>query len=85
VRESSALALIELLQHRGARVEYHDPLVPVIERAGETLISVAKPNASVYDLVIAHTLQPGVDYSFLDGAWPILDCTYRLPGRTVSL
>jgi nucleotide sugar dehydrogenase len=85
VRESSALALIELLQHRGARVEYHDPLVPVIERAGETLISVAKPDASLYDLVIAHTLQPGVDYSFLDGAWPVLDCTYRLPGRTVSL
>jgi UDP-N-acetyl-D-glucosamine dehydrogenase len=85
VRESSALALIELLHNRGAQVEYHDPLVPVVERAGETLISVANPDASAYDLVIAHTLQPGVDYGFLDGAWPILDCTYRLPGRTVSL
>lgn len=85
VRESSALALIELLHDRGAQVEYLDPLVPVIERGGETLISVAKPDPCAYDLIIAHTLQPGVDYGFLDGAWPILDCTYRLPGRTVSL
>jgi nucleotide sugar dehydrogenase len=85
VRESPALTLIELLQDRGARVEYHDPLVPVIERRGETLIAVAEPNASAYDLVIAHTLQPEADYGFLDGAWPVLDCTYRLPGRTVNL
>lgn len=86
VRESPALTLIEVLQDRGARVEYHDPLVPVIERrGGDTLIAVADPDASAYDLAIAHTLHPQADYGFLDDAWPVLDCTYRLPGRTVKL
>ncbi len=85
VRESPALTLIELLRSRGARVEYHDPLVPVIEHRGETLIAVSEPGPEAYDLVIAHTLHPETDYGFLDGAWPILDCTYRLPGRTADL
>jgi len=85
VRESSAVALIELLRTRGARVEYHDPLVPVVERGGETLIAVAEPNPSGYDLLIAHTLHPEFDYGFLDGDRPLLDCTYRLPGRTAHL
>jgi UDP-N-acetyl-D-glucosamine dehydrogenase len=85
VRESPALTLIELLRDRGAQVEYHDPLVPVIEREGETLITVADPDAAAYDLVIAHTLQPQGDYGFLESAWPLLDCTYRLPGRKASL
>jgi nucleotide sugar dehydrogenase len=85
VRESPALTLIELLQDRGAVVEYHDPLVPVVDRGSDALIAVANPDASAYDLTIAHTLQPGADYSFLESAWPILDCTYRLNGRTVSL
>jgi UDP-N-acetyl-D-glucosamine dehydrogenase len=82
VRESPALTLIELLRSRGAAVEYQDPLVPVLERRGETLIADQEPDVGGYDLVIAHTLHPGHDYDFLEGAWPILDCTYRLPGRT---
>jgi nucleotide sugar dehydrogenase len=85
VRESPALVLIELLHDRGALVEYYDPLVPVIEERGRTLISVAEPNASDYDLVIAHTLHPQADYRFLDHAWPLLDCTYRLTGRKIDL
>ncbi|MEA1927920.1 MAG: nucleotide sugar dehydrogenase [Candidatus Auribacterota bacterium] len=32
MRESPALRLIELLQGRGAKVEYHDPYVPVLPR-----------------------------------------------------
>jgi UDP-N-acetyl-D-mannosaminuronate dehydrogenase len=85
VRESSALTLIDRLRDRGAEVEYHDPLVPVIERKGQTLIAVTDPDVSAYDLVIAHTLHPDVDYGFLEEAWPLLDCTYRLPGRKVNL
>jgi UDP-N-acetyl-D-glucosamine dehydrogenase len=85
VRESPALVLIELLHDRGALVEYYDPLVPVIEERGRTLISVAEPNAADYDLVIAHTLHPQADYRFLDDAWPLLDCTYRLTGRKIDL
>ena len=85
VRESPALVLIELLHDRGAQVDYYDPLVPVIEERGRTLISVAEPQAGDYDLVIAHTLHPQADYAFLDDAWPLLDCTYRLAGRKVDL
>ena len=66
-RESSALTLIDLLHDRGARVEYHDPLVPVLERRGETLISVTDPEPGEYDLMIAHTLHPEFDYSLRRG------------------
>ena len=85
VRESSALTLIELLHDRGAVVEYHDPLVPVVESRGETLISVTDPQPSEYDLLIAHTLHPEHDYGFAAAGAPLLDCTYRLPGRNEHL
>jgi len=85
VRESSALTLIDLLHDRGARVEYHDPLVPVLERRGETLISVTDPEPDEYDLMIAHTLHPEFDHSIVDGCGALLDCTYRLPGRNEHL
>jgi hypothetical protein len=52
----------------------------VLERRGETLISVTDPEADEYDLVIAHTLHPGHDYGFVEDTGPLLDCTYRLPG-----
>lgn len=84
VRESSALTLIELLHDRGAVVSYHDPLVPVLESHGETLISVTEPEPSEYDLVIAHTLHPEFEYEF-DAGTPLLDCTYRLPGHNEHL
>jgi nucleotide sugar dehydrogenase len=85
VRESPALTLIDILGERGAEVAYHDPLVPVIERDGEALIAVAEPSLDAYDLVIAHTIHPDCDYSFLAGAPALLDCTYRLPGPKVDL
>ncbi len=84
VRESSALTLIDLLHDRGARVEYHDPLVPVLEVGSETLISVTDPDPGDYDLVIAHTLHPQFDYGFVNGG-ALLDCTYRLSGRNAHL
>jgi UDP-N-acetyl-D-glucosamine dehydrogenase len=85
VRESPALTLIELLGERGAEVAYHDPLVPVIEPGGETLIAVAEPDPDAYDLVIAHTIHPQGDYGFLEQAPALLDCTYRLKGPKVDL
>lgn len=85
VRESSALTLIDLLHARGARVEYHDPLVPVLERRGETLISVPDPEPGEYDLMIAHTLHPEHDYGFVEAGGALLDCTYRLSGSNEHL
>jgi hypothetical protein len=57
----------------------------VLERRGETLISVTDPEPGEYDLVIAHTLHPEFDYAIVDGCGPLLDCTYRLPGRNEHL
>ena len=39
-RESPALDLVHLLKQMGARVSYHDPLVPVIREAGLNMSSV---------------------------------------------
>lgn len=85
VRESPALVLIDLLRERGALVEYHDPLVPVVERPGETLIAVAEPEPANYDLLIAHTIHPGGEYGFLEQGRPLLDCTYRLAQGAAQL
>jgi UDP-N-acetyl-D-glucosamine dehydrogenase len=98
VRESPALELLDLLARRGAEVAYHDPLVPVLElgpHAGghgapppgapttAPMITVAEPAAADYDLVIAHTLHPQGDYTFLIDCPAVLDCTYRLAGDKV--
>ena len=47
VRESPALDIIEMLKHRGALVEYHDPHVPVLEENGVVLKSVELTPARV--------------------------------------
>ena len=85
VRESPALTLIDLLGEREAAVDYHDPMVPVLEHGERPLIAVADPHAGDYDLVIAHTMHPGVDYGFLGTTTPVLDCTYRLSGPKTDL
>jgi UDP-N-acetyl-D-glucosamine dehydrogenase len=85
IRESSALVLLRELRRRGAEMSYYDPAVPVCDEGGDTLISVAEPSASDYDLIVLHTIHPERDYGFLGEAWPILDCTYRHQGRKVEL
>lgn len=40
IRESSVLELIRLLMDAGAKVEYHDPLIPEVKIGGVKLLSV---------------------------------------------
>lgn len=47
VRESPALDIIDLLLERGAEVRYHDPHVPLLERDGMVLESVALDKAQL--------------------------------------
>jgi UDP-N-acetyl-D-glucosamine dehydrogenase len=56
VRESPALAIIDALRRRGARVAYMDPFVPKLEQAGSSLRSV-EPRSSFgsYDSVVVVT------------------------------
>jgi UDP-N-acetyl-D-glucosamine dehydrogenase len=91
-REAPALEIIARLRAEGAHVDYHDPLVPALEVAGERLRGVAAPAAAQsagrrlggpaldpegYDLAILTTLHPEHDYEWLERCPAVLDCTYR--------
>ncbi|MCE3553493.1 nucleotide sugar dehydrogenase [Pseudonocardia sp. RS11V-5] len=78
VRESPALEIIAELQEAGAEVHYFDPLVESVRTPRGPLMSHTSPDTAEWDLVIAHTLQPGYDYSWLNSAPAVLDTTYRL-------
>lgn len=74
-RESPALRIIELLQIRGAKVDYHDPFVPEIpmtrehpELAGRQSIAWELGGISGYDAVLIATDHDGVDYCGLASA-----------------
>ncbi|MFD0431705.1 glycosyltransferase [Streptomyces zhihengii] len=61
VRESPALEIIDRLSALGARVGYHDPLVPeVTSRAGGRR-HLAEAASLPWDLVLVHTLHDGTD------------------------
>lgn len=81
VRESPALEIIDRLSALGARVGYHDPLVPVVNsRAGERR-HLAEAGSLPWDLVLVHTLQDGTDVAGLARGCPVLDTTHSLVGR----
>ncbi|HEY1075974.1 MAG TPA: nucleotide sugar dehydrogenase [Fontimonas sp.] len=70
LRESPALELMDLLEVRGASVDYHDPLIPKIpriRRGSYDKASVALDTATVaaYDLVLIATNHSAVDYPLL--------------------
>ncbi|WP_308016446.1 nucleotide sugar dehydrogenase [Jidongwangia harbinensis] len=80
VRESPALEIIERLRRAGAEVSFSDDLVPVVALSDGEVKSVPAPEGETWDLVVAHTLHPGTDTSWLDEVPAVLDTTYRLPG-----
>jgi UDP-N-acetyl-D-glucosamine dehydrogenase len=70
MRESPAVELMELLQRRGARVEYHDPHVPVFPKMREhrfDLKSVALGAETLrgYDVVLLATDHDAFDYELI--------------------
>lgn len=69
-RESPALRLIELLEERGAAVDYHDPHVPKIPPtrhygpiAGRASVPLSGPTIADYDAVVIVTDHDAVDYA----------------------
>jgi UDP-N-acetyl-D-glucosamine dehydrogenase len=64
VRDSPALEIIEALTAKGARVEYHDPLVPVVALNGMPVDSVVwgAADLAAYDLVLVLTAHTGYDW-----------------------
>jgi len=66
-RESPAAEIIELLVQRGARLAYHDPLVPRFQGRGRELESVplSAEALAAADLVLILTDHSAVDYGFV--------------------
>jgi UDP-N-acetyl-D-glucosamine dehydrogenase len=69
MRESPSLKLIELIEKRGAKVEFHDPLIPVIpatrehpELAGRTSVELNPASLAGFDAVLIATDHDEVDY-----------------------
>jgi UDP-N-acetyl-D-glucosamine dehydrogenase len=78
LRESPAVPIIEGLIREGAEVSYYDPLIPVLDLpSGRQLRSVAAPQGPDFDLALAHTLHPGLDYSWAQDCPLVLDATYQ--------
>ena len=71
-RESPSLKLIELLEKRGAKVDYHDPYVAEIPRtreyadlAGRRSVELTEGNLSGYDAAVISTDHDCIDWKHL--------------------
>ncbi len=72
MRESPSLKLIELIEKRGAHVEFHDPFIPVIpptrehaDLTGRKSVSVSRESLASFDAVLIATDHDDVDYASL--------------------
>jgi nucleotide sugar dehydrogenase len=79
IRESPALEILHELQALGAKIYYHDPLVPSVRLSdGTVMYSVDAPGDTTTDLVVLHTVHRKVDLAWVDRDRPLLlDATYR--------
>lgn len=72
MRESPSLKLIELIEKRGAHVEFHDPFIPVIpptrehaDLAGRKSVPVSQESLAGFDAVLIATDHDDIDYKAL--------------------
>ncbi len=87
-RESPSYVLMELLEGRGAQIEYHDPYVPVIRPtrehakfAGRKSVAWTREIISQFDLVLIATNHSSVNYAELaDWAPCIVDTRNAMAG-----
>lgn len=76
-RESAGLKIMGTLKTRGALIDYHDPLVPEVDIAGELFRSVSLTEKIIrdYDLIVIFIPQQGVDFLMVaDEAQVVFDC-----------
>jgi UDP-N-acetyl-D-glucosamine dehydrogenase len=79
IRESPSLRLVEMIEERGAIVDYHDHYVPVLPKtrehsalAGRKSVSLDAANVAGYDAVLIATDHDTVDYRALVAAAKIV-------------
>lgn len=83
-RESPAVEIMELLQNKGARIDYSDPHVPVFPRKRDyhfdlTSVEMTPDNITSYDCVLIATDHDGFDYNrILQSSQLIVDTRGRL-------
>jgi len=79
MRESPSLELIELLQAKGAKVDYNDPHIPVAPRTREHDLrmrskALTPKSLAGYDAVLVSTDHSSYDYQFIvDNARLVID------------
>lgn len=79
VRESPALAIIDMLVTEGAEVAFTDPQVAKLQTTtAGGMFRVTQPADELWDLVLIHTIHPDEDYTWLAGQSLVLDTTYRV-------
>ncbi|MCK5757084.1 MAG: nucleotide sugar dehydrogenase [Mycobacterium sp.] len=78
VRESPALAIIDMLAEDGAEVSYSDPFVEVVYTSRGAMFNCTSYAEENWDLVIVHTAHVTTDHTWLKGQESVLDATYRL-------
>jgi UDP-N-acetyl-D-glucosamine dehydrogenase len=84
IRESAALRVFEEAFARGARVSYHDPLMPSVTIADEVVRSVKLDPAAIglFDVVVLLTPHTSIDYdSIIRSARLVLDTHSGLQPR----
>jgi UDP-N-acetyl-D-glucosamine dehydrogenase len=79
IRESPSLRLIEIIEERGGRADYHDPFVAEIPATREHMTlkgrkseSLTEANVSSYDAVLISTDHDGIDYAALATWAPLI-------------
>ena len=82
LRESSAVPMIESLLRKSADVHYFDPLVPSLTLPGGAVLTSETSPGVDWDLVVVHTMHPGVDYSWAERC-RVLDATYQYDNPAV--
>jgi len=88
VRESPSFALIELLERRGTRVDFHDPHVsevPVTREhaalAGRRSVELRPATVEAYDAVLISTDHDAIDYEMIHRHAPLIIDTRNALGR----
>jgi UDP-N-acetyl-D-glucosamine dehydrogenase len=91
IRESPSLKLIELLERRGAKVEFHDPHVAGIpatrehpEFNGRRSVPLTVDTLRGYDAVIIATDHDAVDYALVASSPLVIDTRNALANRGLT-
>jgi len=88
IRESPSLRLIEIIEERGGRADYHDPFVAEVPATREHIalkgrksVALTEESVRTYDAVLVATDHDDVDYAGLVQWSPLIIDTRNVFGR----